>query len=173
MRASGETDDQDEDAKAFEEKSDAALLVEIADKLDRLAPAVSGMDQYHSDRLRQIAENLRGNEENCTGCGRFMGHPASVFGGTGMAEQRHCGDCTDARLEKALSLTLPPTKAQIREEYVAKHKAYLSLVGALYPSVAYKELMQLREQYVAGTDSYWGDLPPIAPPRADGGAPHG
>jgi hypothetical protein len=65
------------------------------------------------------------------------------------------------------------TKAEIKARYVGLRETYLGLVGTLYPAIAHQELMELRERYVAGTDSFWGDLPTIAKPRQDGSAPHG
>ena len=64
-------------------------------------------------------------------------------------------------------------KAEIKARYVAMRETYHGLVGTLYPSIAYQELMGLRAKYVEGTDSFWGDLPTVAQPRTDGGAPHG
>lgn len=69
---------------------------------------------------------------------------------------------------------VPPTveeKAEIKDEYLAKRGLYLSMVGTLYPGIAYEQLMRLRERYVVGTDSFWGDLPPVKEPHADGSAP--
>lgn len=65
------------------------------------------------------------------------------------------------------------TRTEIRDRYIGLRETYLGLVGRLYPGIAYEELMALRERYVAGTDSYWGDLPPVSPPRSDGSAPSG
>lgn len=62
-------------------------------------------------------------------------------------------------------------RVKIKTEYLTKREVYFTLVGRLYPSMAYEELMRLRELYVAGTDSHWGDLPPVSPPRDDGSAP--
>lgn len=65
-------------------------------------------------------------------------------------------------------------RAAIRERYLKLREAYGIMVGNLYPSIAYEELMQLRAQYVEGLegpDGYWGDLPTVPPPRADGRSP--
>ena len=65
------------------------------------------------------------------------------------------------------------TKAEIKARYLSMRETYLGMVGTLYPSIAYEELMELRARYVEGTDSFWGDLPTVAQPRNDGSAPHG
>ncbi len=72
-----------------------------------------------------------------------------------------------------MSVPKVETKDEIRVRYVGLRETYLGLVGRLYPGIAYEELMDLRERYVADTDSYWGDLPPVSPPRSDGSAPSG
>lgn len=65
------------------------------------------------------------------------------------------------------------TKDEIKARYIGMRETYFGLVGRLYPGIAYNELMDLRAQYVAGTDSFWSDLPAVAPPLADGSAPRG
>lgn len=70
-------------------------------------------------------------------------------------------------------MTRHSTKAEIRASYVGLRDTYFSLVGTLYPAIAYQELMELRERYVAGTGSFWGDLPTVAQPRTDRSTPHG
>lgn len=63
------------------------------------------------------------------------------------------------------------TKEEIKAEYIRERSAYSTLVGRLYPGIAYDRLMELREKYVEGTDSFWGDLPTVPPPNKDGSVP--
>ena len=65
------------------------------------------------------------------------------------------------------------TPDEIKAEYLAKRETYRNLVGTLYPSILYEELHKLREQYVAATRAldFWGDLPSVPLPRADGRLP--
>lgn len=62
------------------------------------------------------------------------------------------------------------SKDQIRDDYLREREAYASLVGTFWPAVAYERVMALRAEYVEGTSSYWGDLPPTPPPRSSDGS---
>jgi hypothetical protein len=48
-------DDEDD----YVEVTDDVFLLDIADRLFNLAPSVTGMDQYYSDRLSGIAQAMR------------------------------------------------------------------------------------------------------------------
>jgi hypothetical protein len=60
--------------------------------------------------------------------------------------------------------------SEIKEKYLSLREVYVTLVGALYPSIAYRELCELRDAYIRlGGSSE--NLPWTAPPRGDGRAP--
>jgi len=62
------------------------------------------------------------------------------------------------------------TKEEIKIEYLRLRNVYLGMVGSLYPSIVYKELLQLVEEYHNNPDrtDYWGDLPEINSPLPSG-----
>lgn len=62
------------------------------------------------------------------------------------------------------------TKTEIKEKYLKLREAYIGMVGSLYPSIAYAELLRLRDAYTGGPGwrEGWGDLPPVWPPSPDG-----
>jgi hypothetical protein len=61
-------------------------------------------------------------------------------------------------------------KDVIAEEYLRNREAYKEMVGTLYPSIVYAQLIRLRLEYMAaGGDP--NELPWVPPPCADGRAP--
>jgi hypothetical protein len=65
---------------------------------------------------------------------------------------------------------LQTTLEQLKEKYEKGIIVYTSLVGTLYPSIYYKELLQTREEYIKiGGEDY--DIPYLYPPRENGSAP--
>lgn len=59
---------------------------------------------------------------------------------------------------------------QMRVRYIAKLNTYGQMVGTLYPSIVYAELMAMREDYFeAGGKN--DDLPYTPPPNGFGRAP--
>lgn len=60
-------------------------------------------------------------------------------------------------------------REEIKEKYLSLRETYRDLVGTLYPSIAYKELMELREEYVRAGGQYH-DLPFVGQPHLSGHA---
>jgi hypothetical protein len=54
---------------------------------------------------------------------------------------------------------LPRSREEVKAEYLKRRDAYLMLVGWLYPSIVYNELMALVDEY-----GQPNDLPSIGPP---------
>lgn len=55
--------------------------------------------------------------------------------------------------------------AEVKRKYMVIYRAYSMLVGTLYPSIAYSELVALQSEYVKlGGDAH--DLPLANPPTA-------
>lgn len=65
------------------------------------------------------------------------------------------------------------TPEEIKAEYLKLRELYRSLVGTLYPSIVYGQLLDLRDRYAVASGQHgWGDLPHVPPPRSDGSAPY-
>lgn len=62
-------------------------------------------------------------------------------------------------------------KEQILKAYNQSRETYRELVGSLYPSIAYSNLMELRQRYIdAGGDA--SDLPFTPQPTDEGRVPY-
>lgn len=60
---------------------------------------------------------------------------------------------------------------EIKHEYLSLREVYRNMLGGLYPSIAYNNLLKLRDRYSAlrgGRLGSWEDLPPVPQPD-DGG----
>lgn len=63
------------------------------------------------------------------------------------------------------------TPEGIKKEYLSLREVYRTMVGGLYPSIAYEKLLKLRDYYVrlrGGRPGEWSDLPPVPQPGDDG-----
>lgn len=63
------------------------------------------------------------------------------------------------------------TLDEMKTKYISLQEVYRTLVGALYPSIVYRELYDLRVAYVSAGGSN-DDLPWTPPPHLDGRAPY-
>ena len=59
----------------------------------------------------------------------------------------------------------------IRRQYMRDRRLYREMVGTLYPSIVYEQLMKQRADYVDAGGSI-DELLSVPPPTPDGRAPH-